>query len=197
MPAGFHPCEQTFAGEPVRPGRSRPRAAILKLCLPVLVCGLWAAVLQAQTTVDGAVRGTVLDPSGASIPGVAVRIGSPSAAFSEQTVTGRDGSFLFARVPPGEYSVAADATGFAAYAADHVLVELGGVSVIPVRLGIAGAAMSVTVEAQNEASAPSPDVPSSATSMVIAESEIHQLPVANLRWQNFALLGATVSFGRF
>src|ERR1700757_1390843 len=130
---------------PAGPGRAWLRAATLKLSLLVLLCGLCAVAVRGQTAVDGAVRGTVTDPAGSLLAQVRVRISSPSTAFFEQTVSGRDGSFLFARVPPGEYNVSADVPGFASQTVQHIVVELGSVSNVTVRLGIAGAAANVTV----------------------------------------------------
>ncbi len=110
-------------------------------------------------------------------------------------MTGRDGSFLFVRVPPGEYSVAAAVPGFAVCTVNHVLVELGSVNEVGIRLGVAGVATSISVDAEDEASPPSLDTPSPATSTVITQSELQELPLADRRWQNSALLGAMVASG--
>jgi hypothetical protein len=145
--------------------------------------------------VDGVVRGSVADPSGAVLSGISVRISNPSTGFFVQAVTGHDGSFLFARVPAGEYSVVSGAPGFAVYEVNHVVVNLGGVSVVAIRLGIAGAAASVAVNAQDEGFAARLDASSPATSTVVVQGDLQQLPLAGRRWQNFALLAPTVSSG--
>ncbi|HEY0158943.1 MAG TPA: TonB-dependent receptor [Thermoanaerobaculia bacterium] len=72
--------------------------------LPLLVlCLLVAAALPAQTTasLDGAVTTTSGDP----LPGVTVTVASAALIGERTTITGANGGYSFAALPPGAYSV--------------------------------------------------------------------------------------------
>jgi len=65
--------------------------------------------LLAQTTAD--IHGKVIDGTGDALPGVTVIIVSSKMIGSRTDVTRADGSFLFRRIPPGQYEITATMTG--------------------------------------------------------------------------------------
>lgn len=67
----------------------------------------------AQTT-TGTITGTVLDPSGAAIPGATVEIQNPVSHFDRMTMTDAQGKFEFDNVPYNNYHSTAAAQGFQA-----------------------------------------------------------------------------------
>jgi hypothetical protein len=60
----------------------------------------------------GIVTGTVLDRGGSVVAGAAVHLTSESNSFSQQTISGYNGEFSFANVPPGPFKLAVTAEGF-------------------------------------------------------------------------------------
>jgi hypothetical protein len=117
MPAGY--------------GRDRSRAANLRLFLIGLVCCACPRVALAQTSVDGAIRGTVIDAKSAFTPKATIIVSNASTAFIRTKATASDGSFLLTRIPPGDYTLTAALPGFASQTiADHVFVELGSTSTV-------------------------------------------------------------------
>ena len=68
----------------------------------------------AQTTSanSGAVRGVVLDPSGAAVKGAAVEIQNPVSHYDQSVQTDAQGKFEFDNVPYNPYHVSAVMTGF-------------------------------------------------------------------------------------
>jgi hypothetical protein len=56
--------------------------------------------------------GVVTDPSGAAIPGGAVRIRNTATEETRQTNTGADGRYTFSQLLPGVYELTFEATGF-------------------------------------------------------------------------------------
>ena len=56
-----------------------------------------------QTT--GTIEGTVTDASGGALPGVTVEATSPNLQGTRTAVTGSDGHYRFASLPPGDYKV--------------------------------------------------------------------------------------------
>ena len=56
--------------------------------------------------------GTVTDPNGALLPGVAVAIISTNQGFQRNTTTNDEGIFIVSLLPPGDYTVKAEHEGF-------------------------------------------------------------------------------------
>ena len=74
---------------------------------------LFSAVLPATAqTYRGAINGTVTDPSGAVVPGAAVKATNKATGIDHATVSTSDGQFAFQDLPVGTYSVIVTAAGF-------------------------------------------------------------------------------------
>ena len=94
-----------------------------------------------------ALSGTVTDISGAVIPGAAVSLADNGYAVS--TVSGPEGEFQFAGLPPGRYTIIATATGFAPL---HEDVAVGGQTpALHLALNIAQASETVDVSSTSAA----------------------------------------------
>jgi hypothetical protein len=63
---------------------------------------------------SGVVLGTVKDPSGAVIPGVAVKVTATNTGLVHETVTNESGTYRVEPLPPGPYRVESNLTGFKA-----------------------------------------------------------------------------------
>ena len=117
----------------------------LWLCLTL---GLVAANAQSGGS-STSVSGTVLDPSGAVIPGATVEIHNPVSHFDRTTTTDSAGKFAIPNVPFNPYHLTVTRTGFSPQAED---IDVR--SVVPLNLNIslqvAGSSQSVTVEASGQ-----------------------------------------------
>jgi hypothetical protein len=78
--------------------------------LLILVMFLFGAIASAQTGVT--VSGTVVDQSGAVIPGEKLTLIQKSTGQAHETKSDGEGRFTFANVPPGEYVLRGEAEGF-------------------------------------------------------------------------------------
>jgi len=96
----------------------------------------------------GTIQGTVLDSTGAVVPGAKVEISNPVTGFSRSTVSDAAGSFLFRNVPENPYHLSAQAPGFAPMAQD-VDVRSSVPITLELRMNVASA--STTVEVRGEA----------------------------------------------
>lgn len=118
-------------------------------CILSFLC---AASASAQTVT--AVTGRVTDRQGAGVPGATVTLYSRERpAESTRTVTDATGAYRFERLAPGEYLVAAEATGFARSAAQPLRVEGAGSPALNISLEIAGVREEVVVTASGTAQA--------------------------------------------
>src|ERR1022692_1003041 len=122
-----------------------------RLALPLLSLA-FAGLIHAQSSsgTSGTVRGWVLDPSGAAIPGAMVDIQNPVSHYSRNTVTDSQGKFEFDNVPFSPYRVSGKAPSFQAGGQDVDLRSPIPVE-IKISLQIGTAAQSVAVSAQAEA----------------------------------------------
>ncbi|MGA7222391.1 MAG: carboxypeptidase-like regulatory domain-containing protein [Candidatus Acidiferrales bacterium] len=94
----------------------------------------------------GSVLGTVLDMSGASIPGAEVSLMHGDGTELHTMVAEANGEFNFTQVPPGSYLVIVNAKGFATFTSAEFVVSIQQVYEVPdVSLSVATANMEVTV----------------------------------------------------
>jgi len=83
-------------------------SSVFAFCLAALVA--LASSTRAQTT--GSIVGWIADSSGSRLPGVTVEAASPQLQGIRVTVTGSDGGYRLAALPPGPYAVRAKLPGF-------------------------------------------------------------------------------------
>ena len=99
----------------------------------------------AQSRAYTSVSGTVVDPSGAVVPGATVEIQNPVSQFERTATTDSSGAFTIENIPFNPYHMTVTHTGFASYVQD---VDLR--SPVPVNLKISlqlgTAVQTVTVE---------------------------------------------------
>ncbi len=110
------------------------------LLLPSLVFG------QSQAT-TGVIEGTVVDSTGASLPGVTVTVKNIATNFEQTTVTDRAGRFRNVLLPLGPYQVTATLEGFGTYVQKGLDLGVGQTLVVPVTLKQAAVSEQITVTA--------------------------------------------------
>jgi hypothetical protein len=136
----------------------------------VLVWILVPVHLRGQTAA-GALRGEVIDPSGAVVPGAQVVVRIADQSFS--TKSGRDGAYVFHSLAPGTYTVTVTAKGFAPLTVDEVVIASGQTRELKLPLAIAVEHQEVTVNGQNQGVSINSD--QNASSMVIRGSDLDAL----------------------
>ncbi len=125
----------------------------------------------AQYTV-GRVEGTVLDPTGAVLAGVTVRLVSRSTNAVSTFVTQRDGFFVFFALPPGLYTLSAEAPRLANRSVD-VIVSSEQTVTQNLTLPLGGAHTTIEVTASGAAATSSSDAQRNITR---SEAELANLP---------------------
>src|SRR5437867_11293150 len=79
------------------------------ICLGILAT---AQTAFGQTTGSGTLRGTIKDPQGAIIRGATVTIVNVRTKDERKTTTSDEGTYVFASVTPGDYTLKVEAQGF-------------------------------------------------------------------------------------
>jgi hypothetical protein len=94
---------------------------------------------------SGTITGTVVDPSGAAIPGAQVTVHNNVTGYMQTVMSDAGGAFRLVNIPPNSYHLEIQASGFTTYSQD---VEIK--NSLPVQLNatmaLAGSTTSVTVE---------------------------------------------------
>ena len=158
---------------------------LLHLCAALLV--LLSLTLPHPTLAqDGStsLQGVVEDISGARIAAAVITVVDPAKGFRLKAVADAQGQFIFGMLAPGRYDVSAAAPGMTTKTTHGVELYVGGVSVVQVRLALAGLTQTVTVRGQPEAV----ETQGSDVSQVIAQQAIQGLPLNGRRFTDLALL---------
>jgi hypothetical protein len=126
-------------------GNRRGDVAVLAV---VFLLTLFASSLLAQTAGSGALTGTVTDPTGAAVPSVAVTLTSADTGQARTTTTGPDGTYKFNLLPPGNYQVKFERTGFNAVEIPSATVNVTETGVLDRVLQVGTQTQQVTVEGE-------------------------------------------------
>jgi hypothetical protein len=111
-----------------------------------------APQLAAQGSLtSGDITGTVIDPSGAAVPNASVTLTSKDTGVTQTATTNSTGSYRFALLNPGRYTVAATSPGFQAGNPELVTVAIGETSTVNVTLTVAATTTTVEVTAGGNA----------------------------------------------
>jgi hypothetical protein len=139
-----------------------------------MLLALLAAPFPAQAQTTGTVAGTIRDASGAVLPGVTVTVTSRALQRqSASAVSGPDGTYRLALLPPGIYQVSAELSGFTTQTRSDVDVALNQTSTLDFQLSVAGLAETVQVTSE----VPLVDVARSDVSNRVTNQTIEALPL--------------------
>src|SRR6266478_842654 len=154
-----------------------------RCCFALLLVVIFACAAFAQSTTDGAIGGTVTDPSGAVVPNAGVGAKNLGTGASASGKCDEGGRFLITHLVPGVYSLEITASGFGAFKATRITVEVGRTTTIDVSLGVQ--TQTETVVATAEAPVITTDRADFSTN--INSTTIENLPINGRRWSTFAL----------
>ncbi|MFZ0640755.1 MAG: carboxypeptidase-like regulatory domain-containing protein [Candidatus Acidiferrales bacterium] len=102
---------------------------------------------QAQTSASSTVVGTVIDPSGAAVPGATVKLTNVATTVSLTATANGSGEYTFPTVTPGTYTVVVSKEGFKNGTVQNLVVDIAKSYTVNVTLQVGQVSQSVTVEA--------------------------------------------------
>jgi len=106
-----------------------------------------AFVAYAQVTSTAPLSGTVVDPSGSTIPEAAVTVQNKVTGTAYQAVTSANGTFTVPALGTGLYSVTATAKGFKQAQVQDIKMDAGVPTNIQIKLEVGSQTETITVEA--------------------------------------------------
>lgn len=163
-------------------------SSFLKSCsvfcavLLMLLCS--GPAVHAQSAVDGAIGGNVLDSTGAVVANAQVLVVNLGTNAQQTVVTDGTGYFRVIHLAPGAYEVKITASGFDTYDAKSVTVQVGVLTDVQAHLRVGSSAQTVEVTGE----APLVNTTSPDFAGVVDQIALHDMPQNNYRWSAFALL---------
>lgn len=160
----------------------------------VLVLAFCSLGAMAQSTTTGAINGTVTNPNKEVVVGATITAKN-KGTNKEATATSDDnGGFKVVSLDPGTYTLTVNASGFAPFTNEAVVVEVGRSTTVDVDLSLQGITGTVQVTAE----APVINTTQQDFSTNINQTSLDNLPTNGRRWSNLAILTpGTVPDGTF
>lgn len=145
-------------------------------------------MLSAQTF-RGSISGSVIDASGAAVPGATVKVQSVAQGLTRETEATDSGDFSVPDLPLGLYTVTVSKNGFQTAAVKDVEVAVSRVTNIQVKLGVATQSQTIEIAA----SAVSLETTSSTLAGVVGPRMVQDLPMNGRDFRQMLKLNPGVS----
>ena len=144
----------------------------LRLCLVLVAAFLLSPLAYAQF--NASISGTVLDPTGAAIPGATVTLTNVETQAKQTSQSGGEGTYQFSSLGPGTYSINVTAKGFQQNAISNVAVAAETPRTLNLTLQTGVETQTVTVDADTQPLIQSSDASIGST---VTSEEIQRLPI--------------------
>jgi hypothetical protein len=103
-----------------------------KLLAFVLVAGMCAVNVNAQSAPVSQISGIISDASGAAVPGAHVVITNTDTSAARTVDSGPDGSYTFTNLAVGPYKLQVTKDGFAPYSQTGIVLQVSSNPVVNV-----------------------------------------------------------------
>ena len=165
------------------PLRVNSIAKQLLLLALVTLLSVGAVFAQAQATAADLV-GTVVDQTGAIVPGATVTARSSATNISKTTTSDDSGEYKLIGLPPGNYEVSAEAKTFKKTVISPVTLTIGQSASLEIKLQVGGQDIVVNVDG---GSVELVETTSSSVATTIDQKRIENLPINERSATGFAL----------
>ncbi|MCX6564118.1 MAG: TonB-dependent receptor [Candidatus Aminicenantes bacterium] len=149
----------------------RKASAAIVLGLLLFLSG--TPILRAQGH-TGTIQGRVADPSGKSLAGATVYLSSPTMQGNRTVMTGKSGSFDFAALPAGIYTLSVELPGFQTLVRDRINLRTG----MSFFFRLEPAPSETEIDVAVPGPPPSLDTVSAKTAVAADQLQAHSLPLA-------------------
>ena len=153
-----------------------------------LLLGSVGASGQAQVAASD-LRGTIVDPNGAIVPGATVTARNIGTGIIRTTTSGDDGTYTLLALPPGEYEVTAEAPTFKKVTIAPVRLTVGQSAELKILMEVGAQDAVVTVTGE---SVELIETSKTSVASTIDQAKIERLPINQRHATGFALTLSTV-----
>ena len=165
----------------------RPRWISVMLAAIFLVLGQ-AGIAFAQQD-QGAITGTVTDPTGASVPSASVTLTNVDTGLVLNATSDSSGNYTFSPIKIGNYQISATAAGFSTTTQSNIRVDVQSRTEVNVKLNPGAASTTVTVNS----APPLMQTQEGSTGQVLDTKTINDTPLNGRNWVFIAQLTAGVA----
>jgi hypothetical protein len=165
---------------------------ISRVFIPLFIAALlltFAPGMRAQNLQNGAIHGTIYDTTKAAVPNVKLTLTNPSTGIRRELTSEADGGYDFENVSPGEYTLVAEATGFALTTVKAIDVSIGSSYSLDVVMPLKSQQQSVEVTASSGAVV---DTSTAGITQLINSEDVQNLPFPGRDYRDLAQLSPTV-----
>jgi hypothetical protein len=153
--------------------------------LGALFCAMCMSGFSQVATAE--LTGTVLDTTGAAVPNAKITATNVATNLSHDTVSDASGNYIISLLPPGDYTVTAEAAGFRRLVQSGLILQINQQARFDLTMQLGQVSETLEVTAQ----APLLESESSSLGTVVNQKLVNELP---LNGRNFIQL-ATLSPG--
>src|SRR5579862_6935140 len=172
--------------------RRFPKSRALKpLAVLFLLTATHGAITWAQTF-GGSIRGTITDPSGASIAAANITMEQVNTGLKWKLASSSTGLYSAEGLPVGRYSVTTGARGFATAQRDSVEIQEGSERLLDIQLAIGESSQTVLVASEDG----NLDAANPAVQAVNTGNVVRDLPLNGRDWTTLAALQPGVAVVR-
>jgi hypothetical protein len=157
--------------------------------LVVAVLALCAGSRSASAQAYGSINGTVTDPTGAIVPNATVVATATQTGAQATTTTNAQGEFTFPTLPPTNYSLTVNASGFRTYQQTALVLLANQALTLNPKLQLGAANQTVNVSGAT----PQINTTNATISQVIGQRQIIDLPLNGRNAASLILLTAGVA----
>lgn len=145
-------------------------------------------------TITGRITGSVLDPSGAAVPGASVTASNDATGVTTDTRSDQSGIYNFQFLPIGTYTLTATAQGFQKTSVGPLTLEIDQIARIDVRLAVGQVSQTVSVSSESGAAL---QTQNSTLGTTVTSNTIENLPLSGLNFQVAAVFVPGAVLPRF
>lgn len=143
------------------------KAAMLLFVVVCVICPSWGQVTNAR------LGGVVTDATGAVVPHAKITIRNIGTALVETTTADAIGAYQFPLLPPGQYTLRAEATGFENFQQNGIVLTVSQPATLNIALKPGAATETVTVSGGTLQI----DTTTSQIGQTVSEQEVTDLPL--------------------
>ena len=158
------------------------RSAIVAACAALMVTLL---PNRASAQFTSSVVGTILDPSGATVPDATVNLKELSTGVVHTVTSSSAGLFRITALPADTFSLTVEAKGFETWVLDRVTLQSAETRTVNVNLKLGAAATQVTVSAEVASQV---NLNSGAVTGQVNETKVHDLPLVGRNMYSLVVL---------
>src|SRR5580693_7602705 len=159
-------------------------------CLTLICILLSFGLATAAQTGTTSLRGTVFDKSSATIAGAKVTLRNAEQGLERTTTSNAHGEYEFLSLPPGDYDLTVEQTGFSIAQRNRLALLVNSPSTLNVTLDVGAATVSVDVSAQSETI----NTTDASLGTAFNENQVKQLPLESRNVPDLLSLQAGVVY---